>query len=99
MQKNLITTIAIAIFGVVAGFLVCNLFMGEATSVSVKTVESDISVDLVDPNPEVFNYRALNPTVEVYVGECDEYDEYGKCVEQQSVTVDTGEGEPNQENS
>ena len=81
MKKDLATSIALAIVGTVIGYLVCNLFIGEIEPVSFSTVEG-VSIDLDAPDPEVFNYRALNPTVEVYVGECVEYNTNGECVEQ-----------------
>ena len=37
-----------------------------------------------EANPELFNYKALNPTVEVYVGDCDEVNQYGECIDEAS---------------
>ena len=68
MKADLATTIAAAIAGVLISFFICNIFIGEIDSVTVKTVEGNISTNLATPDDEVFNYRALNPTVEVYVG-------------------------------
>ena len=42
-------------------------------------IDESISTDLSEPNTEVFNYRALNPTVEVYI-DCTNYDASGSCV-------------------
>lgn len=58
-----------AIAGVIIAFLVCNMFLGEIESVNFKTVGSDVTSDLATPDESVFNFNALNPTVEVYVGE------------------------------
>lgn len=83
MKTELFTAIAAAIFGVLIAFFVCNLFIGEIKPVEVKTVSADVNADVDEPDPEIFNYKALNPTVEVYVGSCVEYDsETGECVEQ-----------------
>ena len=51
-------------------------------SFPVKTITSSVDTNLVDPDPEVFNYKAIDPTVEVYVGDCTEYNERGECIEQ-----------------
>ncbi len=47
--------------------------------------------------------RALNPTVEVYVGDCTEYDIYGNCInrasdDEEDDEKDEEELEPDQEN-
>lgn len=82
MKKDFLTAIIVAIVGGVAGFLVCNLILGEVQEVSVKGLDSSFSVDIAEPNIELFNYRAINPTVEVYIGnkDCQEYDANGQCI-------------------
>jgi len=80
MNKNLLSSIGIAILGVIISFVACNLLLGEIEPVSIKDIDASFSTELAEPNPEVFNYRALNPTVEVYVGDCTNYDEFGQCV-------------------
>ena len=83
MQKDLALAIITAIVGAVAASLVCGLLVGEINSTTVKTVDSNIGTELADPDPEVFNYKALNPTVEVYIGSCSEYDATtGECIDQ-----------------
>ena len=89
MKSELASAIGAAIAGLLIGFFACNLFMGEIQPVDVKTVDGTVSTDLATPNPEVFNYKALNPTVEVYVGDCTEFDASGDCIEQ-----DLEEGTP-----
>lgn len=80
-KTDLFTSIVAAIAGVLIAFFVTNLFIGPIKDVTYKKVNTNVNADITDPNPEVFNYKALNPTVEVYVGECIEYDQYGECVE------------------
>ena len=75
------TDLATSIIAAIAAYFVTNLFMGPIEDVSYKTIDSTVNTNLSDPDPEVFNYRALNPTVEVYVGECEEYNTYGECIE------------------
>ena len=82
MKTDLATAIGVAIVGALIAFFVTNLFMGGIEDYPVKTVSSEVSTDLEDPDPEVFNYKALNPTVEVYVGECKQFDSYGQCIDQ-----------------
>jgi len=69
MKNDLFTAIVVAIVGVVMGFVVCNLFVGEIATKSIKTIDSSVNINLDAPDEEVFNAEALNPTVEVYVGE------------------------------
>ena len=88
MKKELATAIGAAIFGVIASYLICNLFIGEIQPVTFSTVDETVTTDLASPSPEVFNYKALNPTVEVYVGDCAEFDISGNC-----ITGTTGEGD------
>lgn len=82
MRAELATTIIAAIFGVLIAYFVCNIFVGEIQPVSVKTIDTTVSSTLTDPDPEVFNYKALNPTVEVYVGSCTQYNDAGECIDQ-----------------
>lgn len=80
MKTDLATAIVAAVIGTLAAFFITNQFFGAIDDVTFKTIDGSINTDLVEPDPEVFNYRALNPTVEVYVGDCDEYNEFGECV-------------------
>ena len=68
MKNDLFTSILIAIIGFVAAFVVCNRLVGGIGPESIKTVDISVSADVTDPDVEVFNYKAINPTVEVYVG-------------------------------
>lgn len=81
MKTELATAIGAAIAGIVIAFFVCNLFIGPIEEVSFSTIESSVNTDLTEPDPEVFNYKALNPTVEVYVGDCTEFNALGECIE------------------
>lgn len=71
MKTDLATSIAAAIFGVIIAYFITNLFFGDTEDFTYKVVDTTVEANLAEPNPEVFNYRALNPTVEVCVGECD----------------------------
>ena len=82
MKTDLISSIGVAIIGVLLAFFICNLFIGEIKDYEFQSIDASINADLIDPNPEVFNYKALNPTVEVYVGNCTDYNSVGECIEE-----------------
>lgn len=90
MKNDLVTSIVVAIVGILIAYFVCNLFAGDIPEFSFSTIDSSVSADLVDPDPEVFNYKAINPTVEVYVGNCEGSDNYEECI--------NGSSTPNQGN-
>lgn len=96
MKKDLLTTIVAAVIGLIVAYALIGVFIPEIKSVSFKTLSSNTTYNIVDPNPEVFNYRAINPTVEVYVGQCKEYNAAGECVSE--VTLEE-EQEQNPENN
>ena len=82
MKNDLAISIIVAILGVVGAYFICNIFVGEITPVTVKSVSSSMGVDIAEPNPEVFNYKSINPTVEVYVGgntNCVQIGPNGEC--------------------
>ena len=81
MKKDLITAIVTAIVGVIlAYFLVGGVFLKDPTPVVIKTLSTAVDNTVSEPNPEIFNYRAVNPTVEVYV-DCTNYDINGSCLD------------------
>ncbi len=81
MKRDLATTIIAAVIGVVAAHFITNLFLPEISNFSVKTLSGNNKYTLTAPNDDVFNYRAVNPTVEVYVGQCAEYNADGVCID------------------
>lgn len=80
MKFDLTTSIIVAVIGTVAAFFVTNMFLPAIDSFSFKVLSATPSTTLTSPNSEIFNYRAINPTVEVYVGQCEEYNENGECI-------------------
>ena len=108
MKTDLITSIGVAIAGFLIAFFVTNLLVPDLGEFQVKTLDDSANTsangynyaDLDQPDPEVFNYEALNPTVEVYVGNCAETDENGECVEDSDDEDDEeNTDEENQEQS
>lgn len=71
MKKSDIAMIVlIASVSVLIAYFVANGLLGgkNAESVTVK-VADPISAEVTDPDPTVFNKNAINPTVEVIVGQ------------------------------
>ncbi|MBP5648257.1 hypothetical protein J6X04_03170 [Candidatus Saccharibacteria bacterium] len=90
MKTDLATSIGLAIVGVIVAYFICDILVGNwfTGNYSIKTLETSVSSDVAEPDVEVFNYNALNPTVEVYVGdECQDSDE--ECID--GNTEDNGQ--------
>ncbi|MBR2837130.1 hypothetical protein IKE79_02110 [Candidatus Saccharibacteria bacterium] len=81
MKLDLATAVAAAIIGVVVAYVACNLFLPAIEDFSFKVIDASSSYALSEPNEDIFNFRAVNPTVEVYVGQCTEYNEDGECID------------------
>lgn len=70
-KKDIISIVAVAVLGVVAAIIAVNSILGDiddksATFKSIEVVNNSVGT----PDPEVFNPSAINPTVDVYVGNC-----------------------------
>ena len=78
-KTDLFAIVVIAVVGTVAAFFICNALLGDPNekSVTFKTI-NPISSKLESPDPEIFNADAINPTVEVYVGNCVDEDQDGE---------------------
>lgn len=78
-QSDIFTLILIAGIGTLAAFFLCNAIMGDPdlAKVEFKALSSVIDNKLAEPDPEVFNSSAVNPTIEVYVGDCEDIDQNG----------------------
>lgn len=106
-QSDIFTLILVAGIGTLGAFFVCQMLLGDPSKAEVKftTLSSVITNDLIDPDPEVFNSMAINPTVEVYVGDCEDVDQNGildelelaACAAARGETEDEEEGEEAEE--
>lgn len=86
MKSNLITSAIVFVAGAIVAFIASNMILPGIDDFDIKTIDVDGSSTLSDPDIEVFNYRAINPTVEVYVGgDCETYDENGNCLDDDRV--------------
>ena len=81
MKKDFATAVITAIIGVIlAYFIVGGVFLKDPAPVVIKTLSTAVDNTVSEPNPEIFNYRAVNPTVEVYI-DCTNYDINGSCLD------------------
>lgn len=78
-QSDIFTLILIAGIGTLAAFFACNAILGDPDEAKVeyKTVSEVLQSDLAQPRSDVFNALAINPTIEVYVGNCEDIDQNG----------------------
>lgn len=78
-RSDVYSLILIAGIGTLAAFLACNAILGDPgeAKVEFKTVGEVITSELAEPNEEIFNSTAINPTIEVYVGDCEDIDQNG----------------------
>ena len=70
MKRSDIATIAtIALISMIAAYLLTSMFLGKSNSGIVK-VDTMVPVtsEIAEPDPTVFNKDAINPTVEVIIG-------------------------------
>ena len=77
-RSDIFTVTFVASVGVLLTFIACSFLLGDpdARYLKHKTI-GKITADLTSPDPEVFNVDAINPTVEVYVGSCEDVDRNG----------------------
>ena len=77
-KSDIITVILIASIGTIIAAFMTNMILGnpDERSVSFNTI-AEIEPSLDEPDPEMFNVTANNPTVEVYVGDCQDIDQNG----------------------
>lgn len=103
-QSDIFSLILVASVGTMVAFFACRAIMGDPNSAQTTftTINKVVSPSLAQPDPEVFNSTAINPTIEVFVGDCEDIDQNGildeteliACAkEQESATDEPEEGE------
>ena len=77
-RSDIFTVTFVASVGILLTFIASSFLLGDpdAKYLKHKTI-GKITADLTSPDPEVFNVDAINPTVEVYVGSCEDVDRNG----------------------
>ena len=103
MKRSDFATIAlIAGFSAIVAFALANIFLGDPNNESVTVQYMDlITGDLAQPDPELFNPFAINPTVEIYVGQCRENETWddvaGSCVSNEPSTPEEDDEDEEEE--
>ena len=77
-QSDIITVVIIAVVGTIAAYFGVNMFLSNPADATYqfKVIEG-VTADLSNPDSEIFNKDAINPTIEVYVGDCQDVDQNG----------------------
>ena len=77
-KTDIVTIVLTASIGTLIAAFMTNILLGnpDDRSVSFSSI-GEITADLTEPDPETFNIEAINPTVEVYVGDCQDIDQNG----------------------
>lgn len=85
-KKDIISIVAVAILGTVAAIVAVNSILGDINdkSATFRSIEG-VSSNVGTPDPEVFNPSAINPTVDVYVGNCIDKNSNGQLDEDELV--------------
>ncbi len=69
-KSDIAMIILIASVSVMIAYFVAKAVIGDVGSQSVKVKTTDkITTDIQEPDPSVFNSSAINPTVEVIIGD------------------------------
>ena len=102
MKSDLTTSVVVFIVGTIIAYFAGSMVFSAPSSVSIETLKADASYTFPDPDEEIFNFRAINPTVEAWIGECTNYDNEGNCLDNQTENQEnpeeTPEEEPEEEN-
>lgn len=77
-QSDIITIGIVAAIGTLVAAMSLNAILGDPDlkSEKIKTIKA-VNSELKQPDPEIFNEDAINPTIEVYVGNCEDVDRNG----------------------
>lgn len=99
-QSDIFSIIIIATVGTIAAYFAVNSFLGDPSllSVQIKTLE-DISPALATPDSELFNPDAINPTVEVYVGDCEDIDQNGILSKEELIACGKEEADTDEDDN
>jgi len=101
-KSDLATIVLIAGFSTIIAFVLANAILGDPSEESVTVEYMDvISSDIAQPDRELFNAWAINPTVEIYVGQCRENETWDgtQCVSGEPETPPTEDEEDEEENN
>lgn len=92
--SDIATVILVAVISTVAAALTVNAILGDPNEESVVIKYMDVVQPTVaEPDAEVFNPEAVNPTVEVYVGKCENGQTWNEET-QECFNAEAEEGDP-----
>ena len=84
-QSDIISVVLIGIIGFIASyFIVDSFFKPDEEVVTYKTMDS-ISSSVASPDQLVFNTNAINPTVEIYIGDCVDLNQDGVLDDEEKI--------------
>ena len=91
--SDYISMITLAVAGTILAYFLTNSILGDPRdkSVSFEYLEP-ISAEVVQPDSELFNAGAINPTVEIYVGSCKDIN--GDGIIDEAELVECGQAAP-----
>ncbi|MFV0485053.1 MAG: hypothetical protein ACK5MU_02365 [Candidatus Saccharimonadales bacterium] len=103
-KTDIAAVILISVITTIIAYLIGNSMLGDPNDESVRITYMDtIAATVSEPDPEVFNTDAVNPTVEVYVGNCAENQEWDAqnqiCVDIETITDEADNSETDADNS
>lgn len=100
-QSDIFTLILIAGVGTLAAFFVCQTLLGDPSEAKVeyKTIRNMVSSELTAPDPEIFNSTAINPTIEVYVGDCEDQNHNGILEQEELDACEKAQNGGNDDNT
>jgi len=82
--SDYITVGFIAIFVTLLSYFLVNSILGDPSEKSITfDYIADYSKELATPDPELFNIAAINPTVEVYIGSCEDTNQDGELSDEE----------------
>lgn len=82
-SQDVLTILVIAGLGVGISVWLVNMILGNPDDevVKYKVIGNPITDTLASPDASIFNINAINPTVEVYVGNCEDINGDGELSE------------------
>ena len=70
-KTDIAAVILISVITTLIAYFIGNSVLGDPNEESIAITYMDVvAADVAQPDPEVFNTEAVNPTVEVFVGNC-----------------------------
>ncbi len=69
-KSDIAMIILVSSIGLLLSYFAMNFILGKPSEdkVTIKTIDK-IETDVVEPNEIIFNKKAINPTVEIIIGE------------------------------